>query len=764
MASVLLVIFLLSFLFLFLYKYIPNILGFSGAFVVLGIFLYFTGYIQPIIRGEKIIEETVWVPTLGMNIRFYLDGLSLFFALLVSLFGSFILLYAIGYMRGHDKANRFFCYLTIFMGSMIGLVLSDHLVLLYVFWEITSISSYFLISYNNHSKKARKAGMQALLTTSFGGLALFAGLLLMAHNCQSFHLSTILQSEHNLAGSGTIISLILIGCFTKSAQFPFHFWLPNAMEAPSPVSAYLHSATMVKAGIFLIMRLNPIFGDDSLWQSSLLAIGTISMLIGMFKATKLYDMKGVLASITISTLGALIAMIGFGYERALQGAVIYLLVHALYKAALFLAAGNIDKQAKTRDLRKLPAVFRAMPYTGLAALLACLALAGLPPFLGYIAKEILYEALSENGWQAGLFLAAFILTNAMYFMLALKLSWGLFLGHSVLPNKIHDVGFVMWFPAMLLALIGIILGLGAAYFEPFFVSVVSALTKRSDRVEIDLSLWHGINISFILTVITWLAGFLLYVKRDRLVLAINKLKLLSFDRGYRSILAYIRSAALFLTRFLQSGFLTRYLKVIFGMLIVLLAWTYIEGGLFSEIRLDLEGDSFSNIYGFFPLLLIFIGTVFVLKSSSRLRILVCLSLVGYGIALLYAVYNAPDVSMTQFLVETITLVIFAIVLNRLPKSLRFPLEARKILIAGISATFGIIMALVLLSLLQYEPNPAMKDFYIQQSFPKGHGENVVNVMLVDFRAFDTFGEMAVLSMTALGVVALINLTSGEDRF
>ncbi|MGK9125594.1 DUF4040 domain-containing protein [Olivibacter sp. SA151] len=763
MALILSLIIVLSFIFLFFYKYQPAIPGALGTLGVFGVFIYLCTYIQPVIQGEKVIEAVSWVPELKVDIGFYLDGLSLFFALLISLFGAFILLYSIEYMKGKPKANRFFFYLFIFLASMLGLVLADHVILLYVFWEMTSISSYFLISYNNHKKKARRAALQALLITNLGGLALFVGLLLLGHQCGSFHLSAIIQNGQTLAGMSTIILLILIGCFTKSAQFPFHFWLPNAMAAPSPVSAYLHSATMVKAGVFLVMRLNPVFSTDIMWQVSLLAIGSITMVLGAIRAVKAFDLKSILASITISTLGVLMALIGVGSDLALQGALLYLAVHALYKAALFLVAGNVDRQTGTRDLRKLSGLYRNMPFTTCAALLAGLAFAGLPPVLGFVVKEKLYEALLGGEEYLYWFLIVFIITNAIYFMLAVKLTYDLFFGKSVLSQAVKEVSVIMWGPPVFLSLMGLLFGIGGAHFESFFtVAAETTMNKRGAR-EIDLSLWHGFNTAFILSGITWLIGLAFYVGESKFRRLAEITKLFSLDHAYRSILHHLQSFTYVVTRFFQHGFLTRYLKVIFVVPIVMLSWIYMEGKLFSEIHFDNWKSSFSEVYAFFPLLLIFTGTLFILRTSSRLRILVCLSLVGYGIALFYAVFSAPDVSMTQFLVETITLVIFTIVLNRMPKSASFPLEPRKVLIAGVSIAFGIIITCILISVQQYPLNPALKDFYIQHSVPRGHGENVVNVMLVDFRAFDTFGEMVVLSMTALGVVALINLKSKEDK-
>lgn len=511
------------------------------------------------------------------------------------------------------------------------------------------------------------------------------------------------------------------------------------------------------------MRLNPLFGDNSLWQMSLLFIGVISMLLGVLKATTVYDLKEILAYITISTLGLLIAALSVGNYLAMQGAVIYLLAHALYKASLFLIAGNLDKQIATRDLRNLSGLFQYMPLTGLTALGACMALAGLPPFLGFGAKELLYEALSGDNWQLRLMLIALVFTNAIYVALALKFSLGVFFGSSSLKNEVKEVSLIMWFPAIVLAMMGGVLGVGGIYLETFITTISEVIMPGSGLVKVDLSLWHGFNISFILSIITWLSGVILYFLLNTLQ-GLAQPNSFSFHLGYQCVLQITQRLAFAATRFLQPGFLTWYLKVIFGVLIILLAWTYAEGGLFSAIDFPIRADLFPDIYVFFPLLLVFSGTISILTTSSRLRILVCLSLVGYGIALFYAINNAPDVSMTQFLVETITLVIFTVVLNRMPKSATFPMEARKILIATIAVAFGIIMILILFSLQDYEAAPLLKDFYLQHSVPEGHGENVVNVMLVDFRAFDTLGEMIVLSMTAFGVAVLIKLKSKEDIF
>jgi len=767
MAIVLLLTLLLSFFTLFFYRFHPKAVGLFSAFGTLAIFLFLTAYIGDVSAGQYLVQEIRWVTELNINLRFYLDGLSLFFALLITFFGSLILFYSTTYMQGKKQANRFFFYLILFMASMLGVVLADNIFLLYIFWELTSISSYLLISFDHEKKNARYAGMQALLVTNLGGLALFGGLLLIGHAANSYNLSTIIQFDHSSLGtySNAILFLMLLGCFTKSAQFPFHFWLPNAMAAPTPVSAFLHSATMVKAGIFLIMRFNPLMEGMEGWSISLLIVGGATMIIGAVKSLMEDDLKKILAYITISTLGLLVATVGAGSELAIEGAVLYLLVHALYKGALFLLVGNIDKKMKTRNISELSGLFSSMPFTGTATILACFAMAGLPPFLGFIAKEKLYEALLNHGSIGYVLLLFVFISSAVYFMLAVRLSFGVFFGKQPSIKNTGDVPFLMWVPPILLTLLGLFFGIGGIYISPLLTQVYASMVQKPIVNGLDLSLWHGLNKAFFLGVLTWFVGFVFYRNAAKLAdgLKMGAHFLPSVEHMYTSLLRKIDAWSRLVTLFFQNGFLTRYLKVIFVVLIGLLAWVYIEGDLFKTAIRFGESTASTEIYEWVPLLLILTGCAVVLKSSSRLRMLVSLSLVGYGIAFFYAIFSAPDVSMTQFLVETITLVIFTMILHRMPKNVTFPLERRTFLIATISCLFGIIMTLVLIAVQSYDLDPTLKNFYLENSAPSAHGENVVNVMLVDFRAFDTFGEIVVLCMTAIGVVALINLKPKNEK-
>lgn len=724
----------------------------------IGVFGYFCTYIPAVLEGEVIKQHISWIPQIHFNLHFYLDALSLFFVLLVSFFGACIFAYAAVYMKQKVQQNRFFFYLGLFMTAMMGIVLADNIFLLYVFWELTSISSYFLISYENEQQTARRAGMQALLVTNLGGLALLASLVLLGQQIGSYELSVIL--DHQLASGPyylPILILLCLACFTKSAQFPFHFWLPNAMAAPTPVSAFLHSATMVKAGVFLLMRFHPVLGGTVYWEYILIGIGGITALLGAFQSLAQQDMKKLLAYITVSTLGILVVAIGVGDGMAIQAALLYLLAHALYKGALFMLAGNVDKQMKSKNVDELTGLFHVMPYSGLALIFACLAMAGLPPVLAFIAKEKLYEMGLEHGMGSFALISIF-LSSVIYVVISLKLVHGMFLRERKkrMGEARREAPFLMWFSPFVLSAIGIFFGVFASAISPFLERVGNAIIGKP--YPLDMALWHGFNAPFVLSLITWVAGIALYVWRKGFSV---KLPWLDLDLWYDKSLTGLQSLARYVTVFIQNGRITVYLKVTFVVIAALLIFVYVDYGLYPSEWLFKSELRIVRIYEFIPAMMIVAGVMTVLFDKSRLTMLAALSLIGYGIALFYAMFSAPDVSMTQFLVETITLLIFTIVLHRLPKHLSFPKEHKRIISISIALAFGIIITLILASMQGYEAHSEMKQFYITKTGPEGKGENVVNVILVDFRAFDTFGEMVVLCMTALGVMTLIKMKSSK---
>lgn len=760
--------YLLAIFSIFLYKRFPKVTGYGSVAAVICLFIYFFSFITDVASGESYEFSYSWVPSLSINLTFYLDALSLFFVLLITFFGALILLYSIDYMQGMRQVNRFFAYLLIFMSSMIGLVLSGNVILLYIFWELTSISYFLLISYENKKKAARRAALQALLVTNAGGLALLAGLILLMQAAGSFDISDILKSEVGQSANFTaMLLLILFGCFTKSAQFPFHFWLPNAMAAPTPVSAYLHSATMVKAGIFLLFRLHPVLGGGALWLYIIMTVGIITMCLGAFLSFIQSDIKKILAYITISALGMMVAMIGVGTAAALKAAVIYLLIHALYKGALFLIAGNIDHETGTRDINALSGLLRAMPFTGAAAILACLSMAGIPPALGFTGKEKLYESALESPVLHIFLLIAIVLSSAFYVAIAIRLAYGIFIGKRAgnLPQPPKEAHFPMWIGPLLLGVTGILLSFFQNTLFKSLLEQASSIATGS-ATHLDLALWHGFNMVVVLSILTVISGILFFqfkTKIQSFLMPLNKEYVFTPEGLYDFSLRKLNPLAKWITRWIQSGYLRNYLLAIFSFLILLIVYAYFSNDLLPKQWQANKLIFFQRIYEFIPVILISIGIVTIFQARSRLTILMAMGMIGYGIASIFVFFSAPDVSMTQFLVETLILVIFMLILHRLPKHILLGSEPRRVLHIFISILFGGMVTLILWSIQDVELVSSFKNYYLSHSETLGKGKNVVNVILVDFRAFDTLGEITVVCITALGIVALNSLNTKSKK-
>ncbi|MEK6476771.1 hydrogen gas-evolving membrane-bound hydrogenase subunit E [Catalinimonas sp. 4WD22] len=751
-----------------LYRQTPRVLGYVSAAVLTCLAGYFFSFWSAVDASQQLSFTYEWVPSLGVELIFYLDGLSLFFALLITIFGALILLYSTAYMEGDKHANRFFAYMLTFMASMLGLVLSGNLIQLYIFWELTSVSSFLLIAYNHEEGEARKSAMQALLVTAGGGLALLAGLILIGMAADSFAIEEILRAGiQDSPYLNAILILVLLGSFTKSAQFPFHFWLPNAMAAPTPVSAYLHSATMVKAGIFLLFRFQPILSGIEGWSVTLMIVGSVTMVFAALMSFIQFDIKRILAYITVSALGLMVAAIGIGTELALKAALLYLLVHAFYKGALFLVAGNLDHEAGTKDIRKLGKLASKMPWTASAAVMASFSMAGLPPALGFIAKEKLYESALHAPELAVLLTTAAFISSALYVTIALMIAWGIFFGHKAEspPQTPHAAPWSMWLPPVLLAGAGLSFGfinydLNISLLTP---TVGNIIGKES---EIDLSLWHGFTWVLGLSLFTYLIGFTLFSIKDRLRAAFDFMGhsyQLAPESLYYHCLAMLHRLSVKVSNSLQNGYLRNYIFTIFSFLVLVTGSTYILQGLFpQELTLEIPVLA-ERLYEFVPYGLIFLGMYIIFRTRSRLNLLIAASMLGFGVASVFVFFSAPDVSMTQFLVETITLVFFMLILNRLPRKLITISGKRKFSQLALSLLFGAMMTFILLSIHEVPVKSALKEYYLSQSVPKAKGENVVNVILIDFRALDTMGEITVLAITAIGILALSSLNLKEHE-
>jgi len=641
---------------------------------------------------------------------------------------------------------------------MLGVVLADNVFALFVFWELTSVTSYLLIGFNHEAERSRRAALQALLVTGGGGLALLAGLILLGQMGGSWELSTLLSTAATLQVHPlypAALLLLLAGAFTKSAQFPFHFWLPNAMEAPTPVSAYLHSCTMVKAGVYLLARLNPGLGGTDLWHYLLVGFGAVTMLAGALLALRQRDLKLVLAYTTVTGLGTLVMLIGIGTPAALQAAALFLLGHALYKGALFMAVGAIDHGTGTRDVTGLGALARHMPVTAGATLLAAVAMAGLPPLFNFIAKEFLYTAALSFSAAPALLAAAVLCANAVMVTTAGLVAVRPFFGppHAT-PQKPHEVPLDLWLGPVVLAALGLLLGLFHGQASALLLGP-TATSLAGAPLAVPTFLWHGLTIELALSVITVLFGLGLYRAWPGLNRSLDKgLERLGWgpDRGYDQALAALLRGAGWLTRRMQNGNLQWYLTVtVLAFALPSLVVQIGAGGL--PVWPDWPTAPLLE-WGLVGLLLA--GALGALLINSRVGAIATLGVVGYAVALIFLVRSAPDLAFTQFMVETLIVVILALALMRLPlgSGPRRPV-GRMIADGAVAIAAGTTTTLLLLAVVQGELDLRLSDYFAAESVPAGHGRNIVNVILVDFRALDTLGEITVVAAAGLAVVALL---------
>jgi multicomponent Na+:H+ antiporter subunit A len=758
--------FLLSILIPFVHRLMPRISGIIFSLLPLSVFIYLLTLLPSVLADEYIIRSYQWLPSLNIELSFFLDGLSLFFALLISGFGIFIFLYASAYLKGHRYFDRFFIYLYLFMSSMMGLVLSGNLVSMFVFWEMTSLSSYLLIGFYNESETSRKNALQAMLVTVFGGLAMMGGIILTGMIAGSYNFNELLNDagllrEHPWYLAALI--LLLLGAFTKSAQFPFHFWLPNAMAAPAPVSAYLHSTTMVKAGIYLLARINPVFGGTPEWQAILAVTGGITMLLGALLAIQYTDLKKILAYTTISALGIMVFLIGVGTTLAIQAAMVFLLAHAFYKGTLFMVTGNIDHETGTRDVNELSGLAKKLPFTAYAAILACLSMAGVLPFFGFISKELFYEAAIDFSAGNILIILAVFISGVIFAALAIEIAYSVFFGKfSETPKKAHEAPFLMYLGPVVIASLGLVVGLLAEpLVQPILTSTATAVLNLDHVLE--LMLWHGFTLVLLLSALTLLTGMLVY--RGRRTIRSLAGYIMPFYRfgpesGYNKLIPGLLSLATSQTRFFQNGSLRNYISSIIGFFVFLVLVTlYVRRPDFNFME-RLALSSGVRIYEVVIVGLIIVAFFVIVNARSRLTTLVAMGVLGYGLAIIFLFYGAPDVAMTQFLIETLTVVLFVLILHRLPSFiLKKKFEGMGYIM--LSVVFGAVMTYLLLMVTSFPLDSELRTLYAEGAWPLGKGRNVVNVILVDFRQLDTLGEIVVLAIAAIGIYSMIRVKSAE---
>lgn len=729
------------------------------ALLPLALTLHFATHVGPVSAGGSFTYSADWVPSLGVRFSLHLDGLSLLMSLLITGVGALVVLYSGRYLEGHPHLGRFYASLFLFMGSMLGVVLADNVVTLFVFWEMTSLASYFLIGFHHERPEARRAALQALLVTGLGGLALLVGLLLLGRAGGTFELSELSVRGDLLRSHASYLPallLVLVGAFAKSAQFPFHFWLPNAMEAPTPVSAYLHAATMVKAGVYLLARLSPALGSTDAWLYGVAPVGGATMLLGSLLALRSTDLKRILAYSTVGALGTLTLLLGLGTPSAAGAAVAFLLAHAFYKGALFLVAGAVDHAAGSRDATRLGGLGRAMPVTAAAAGLAALSMAGLPLLAGSAAKESLYHSVLESSpWLAAATLSCAAMLAGVAFIAGLRP----FLGRAPDPPlPAHEPPPSLWLGPALLAGCGLAAGLlsgaaGALLLSP----AASSVLGRPEALHLPLLPAPGPEAA--LSAASVAAGALLAAKWARVRSALERLGPLLrwgpealYEGGLRGLNGLARAQ----TRLLQHGHLRFYLLAVLAASGLLGWWALLGPG----PSLPPGTGSGTRLHELLLAALILGATLAATLSRSALGAVAALGIAGYGVGVLYLLFGAPDLALTQVAVETLALLLFVRVLYHMPDLTRRSLSAGRLRDAAAALAVGALMSLLALGAVAAEHAPAVSGYFLENSVALGHGRNVVNVILVDFRALDTLGEITVLGIAGIGVYALLRLRPG----
>ena len=723
---------------------------------------------KAVFNGETIIQTWSWLPQLGIDLSFRLDALGLLFSLLITGIGTLIFIYAYYYLSPQNSLSKLYVLLMLFMAAMLGISLSNNLILLLTFWELTSISSFLLVGYWSNYEAAQRGSRMALTITGMGGLAMLGGSVLLAQITGTYQIDQILMMTEQIQSHDLFVPtllLILLGAFTKSAQFPFHFWLPNAMAAPTPVSAYLHSATMVKAGIFLLARLLPIFAGAALYHNLVTFIGLFTLCMAAFFAIFKEDLKGLLAYSTISHLGLIMCLLGIGSPLAVAAAIFHIINHATFKAALFMIAGIIDHESGTRDLRKLSGLWQLLPFTATLTMITAASMAGVPLTNGFLSKEMFFTELVANLSGPVLWVSAIVATLAGIFAVAysIRLVHGVFfdgpIGKNVPNKEAHEPPFGMRAPATLLAVLCILVGLMPALLVEHIVnSTTRASTQLLQFEGTHLAIWHGFNLPLLMSAIALLGGIIFYFSLAKG----GKIREIDLDphlgqfQGkllFQLFLKHLLQVSRKIKRKTENGSLQSYLVWIIVFTVFIVALPLFNQGLTTGTR-EL---THAPIIAIVLWLLLFSACWMMLWfHHERIKAVLISGAVGLVVTMIFVGLSAPDLAQTQITVDVVTTVLLLMSLSLLPQLTPYESSrSRRWRDALIAIGGGIGIGWIAWLVITRDHN-SISWFFNQQSIPLGGGTNVVNVILVDFRVFDTFGEIAVLGIAAIGTLCLMD--------
>ncbi|GLF83305.1 MULTISPECIES: Na+/H+ antiporter subunit A [Bacillus] len=786
--------FLLAFVVPFLYKYVRRI--HTGWFVLILPILLFTYFIQMLhitSNGRTLFSQAEWIPSLGMNFTVYVDGLSLLFTLLITGIGSLVVLYSIFYLsKEKEQLGSFYTYLLMFMTAMLGVVLSDNMVVLYLFWELTSISSFLLIGYWYKRDRSRYGATKSLLITVFGGLAMLGGFILIYLITDSFSIREAVNQLQLIMASPYFIPamiLILLGAFTKSAQFPFYIWLPDAMEAPTPVSSYLHSATMVKAGIYLVARFSPIFAISEVWFWTISIVGLVTLFWGSFHAVRQNDLKAILAYSTVSQLGMIMLMLGVGaaaihennpafFGAAVLAAIFHLINHATFKGSLFMAAGIIDHETGTRDIRKLGGLMTIMPITFTITLIGTFSMAGLPPFNGFLSKELFFTSMIRisdisftdvSTWGA-IFPALAWLASVFTFIYSMMLLFKTFRGRlniDQLEKKPHEAPIGMLIPPIILAALVVTFFffpniLAYSVIEPAIAAIIPEAIETGSRFSVKIEAWHGFQPELYMTIGVVVLGTIGYLTLSKWRPMYNIFKeKWSFNALYDRSLIGLEKGSYRLTNSYMTGFLRDYLVYVFGFMIIV-----IGGVMFYQQAFSFQTDQAASIgtYEVILSLVMVAATIATVFASSRLTAIIALGVMGYTLSLFFVIFRAPDLALTQLIIETISVALFLLCFYHLPKlSLKQKTRRFKMTNFIISLGVGVVVTCLAFASTSQQSLDTISTYFIENSYKLAGGDNIVNVILVDFRGFDTLFEITVLAIAALGIYGLLKTQAKRKR-